>query len=129
MLDVTTNETQLVKTIKAHLAKAEKYQSKAEEHFIAAGQHLKTLKETAPDQATFLEMVKEHIGLGKSRTYELMQIADGTKTVEEIRGAGAERKAKERANLSVTSRTEPEEGDPHPDARCLPAPPARDLCR
>jgi uncharacterized protein with GYD domain len=99
------NETQLVKTIKAHLAKAEKYQSKAEEHFITAGQYLMTLKGNSPDQATFLQIVKEQIGLGKSRTYELLQIADGTKTGAEIQQANAERKAKERAKLSVTSRT------------------------
>jgi hypothetical protein len=100
-----TSESQVVKTIRAHLAKAEKYQGKATEHFIAAGQHLKTLKETSPDQATFLEIVKEQIGLGKSRTYELLQIADGTKTETQIQQANAERKAKERAKLSVTSRT------------------------
>ena len=53
------HETQLVKTIKAHLAKAEKYQSKAEEHYITAGQYLMTLKGNSPDQATFLRIVKE----------------------------------------------------------------------
>jgi hypothetical protein len=31
-----------------------------------------------------------------------MRIADGTKTIEEIKFASAERKARERANLSVT---------------------------
>jgi hypothetical protein len=112
MNTVTTNESQLVKTIKAHLAKAEKYQSKAEEHFITAGQYLMTLKGNSPDQATFLKIVREQIGLGKSRTYELMQIADGTKTVQEMRDDGAERKARERANLSVTSRTETEDLKP-----------------
>jgi hypothetical protein len=104
MLDtVTMSDGQLVKTIKAHLAKAEKYQGKATEHFIAAGQHLKTLKETSPDQATFLEKVKEQIGLGKSRTYELMQIADGTKTVEEVRGRSNESSGKSHAKARETS--------------------------
>jgi hypothetical protein len=66
---------------------------------------LMTLKGNSPDQATFLQIVKEQIGLGKSRTYELLQIADGTKTGAEIQQANAERKAKERAKLSVMSRT------------------------
>jgi hypothetical protein len=97
------NETQLVKTIRAHLARAEKYQSKAEEHFITAGQYLMTLKGNSPDQATFLQIVKEQIGLGKSRTYELLQIADGTKTVEEVRERSNESSGKSHAKARETS--------------------------
>jgi hypothetical protein len=103
-MSVVHNETQLVKTIKAHLAKAEKYQSKAEEHFITAGQYLMTLKGNSPDQATFLQIVKEQIGLGKSRTYELLQIADGTKTVKEVRERSNESSGKSHAKARETSR-------------------------
>ena len=94
----------LIKTIKAHLSKGEKADGKAKEHYLAAGLHLKTLKEQ--HQGTWTEwdaLLKDRLGIGKSRASELMQIADGRKTVAEIQDAGAARKAKERA-LSVTSR-------------------------
>jgi hypothetical protein len=38
------NETQLVRTIKAHIAKGDRASEKSEQHYIAAGLHLKTLK-------------------------------------------------------------------------------------
>jgi hypothetical protein len=88
------NEAQLIKTIKAHIAKGE-------QHYISAGLHLAKLKERCPDQATFLALVKEKIGIGKSRTYELLQIADGRKTVDEVRADTADRQ--ERHRLSVTN--------------------------
>ena len=96
------NETQLVKVIKVHLAKAEKYQSKAEEHYVTAGQYLMTLKGNSPDQATFLKIVKEQFNLGKSRVYELIQIADGSKTVEEIRASSNERSKASQANAKMS---------------------------
>lgn len=37
-------QAQLITTIKAHIAKGDKASEKAEQHYIAAGQHLKTLK-------------------------------------------------------------------------------------
>ena len=79
------NQAQLIKAIKAHIAKGE-------QHYISAGLHLAKLKETCPDQATFLALVKDKVGIGKSRTYELLSIADGRKTVEEVRADTAERK-------------------------------------
>ena len=85
------NEAQLIKAIKAHIAKGE-------QHYISAGLHLAKLKERCPDQATFLALVKDKIGIGKSRTYELLQIADGRKTVEEVRADTDERKQR---HLSV----------------------------
>jgi hypothetical protein len=88
------NEAQLIKAIKAHIAKGE-------QHYISAGYYLAHLKERCPDQATFLALVKEKIGIGKSRAYELLQIADGRKTVEEVRADTADRQEKHR--LSVTN--------------------------
>jgi hypothetical protein len=87
------NEAQLIKAIKAHIAKGE-------QHYISAGLHLAKLKERCPDQATFLALVKEKIGIGKSRTYELLQIADGRKTVEEVRADTADRQEKHRLSVS-----------------------------
>jgi hypothetical protein len=87
------NEAQLIKAIKAHI-------TKGEQHYISAGLHLAKLKERCPDQATFLAIVKDKIGIGKSRTYELLQIADGRKTVEEVRADTAERQEKHRLSVS-----------------------------
>src|SRR5262245_6835381 len=40
----TTNKSQLVRTIKAHIAAGDKAKDKAEQHYVSASQHLKTLK-------------------------------------------------------------------------------------
>jgi hypothetical protein len=105
----TGDECQLIETIRAHIRQGDKYAAKAElnaekrdQHYIAAGQHLKTLKAThGGNWAEWENLLKTKIGIGKSRASELMLIADGTKTVEEVRAEGAERKAKERAQKSL----------------------------
>jgi len=85
----------LISTIKAHIAKGDKAADKAEQHYIAAGQHLKQLKAEHDGHdgtwAEWEELLKEKIGIGKSRASELMAIADGTKTVEEVRAGTAQR--------------------------------------
>jgi hypothetical protein len=95
------NETQLVAAIKAHIAKGDKAQDKAEQHYIAAGQHLKTLK--AQHEGSWAEweaLLKERVGIGKSRASELMLIADGTKTVAQVRAEKAESMRQVRAQPS-----------------------------
>jgi hypothetical protein len=107
------NESQLVQTIKAHIAKGDKAKDKADQHYIAAGQHLKTLK--AQHGGTWAEweaLLKEKIGIGKSRASELMQIADGTKTLEGVRADTAERTAKTRALQSSPLRSGENAGEP-----------------
>jgi hypothetical protein len=92
------NEAQLVKTIKAHIAKGDHAKDKAEQHYISAGQHLKTLKANhAGSWDEWEALLKEKIGIGKSRASELMQIADGRRTIEQVRGATGERTARTRA--------------------------------
>jgi hypothetical protein len=72
----------LIRAIKAHIAKGDKAKDKAEQHYIAAGQHLKTLKAGhGGSWAEWEELLKTKIGIGKSRASELMRIADGRKTV------------------------------------------------
>jgi hypothetical protein len=85
------NESQLIRHIKAHIAAGDKAAEKSNNHYIAAGQHLKTLK--ASHGGTWAEweaLLKEKMGIGKSRASELMQIADGRKTVEQLRAEKAE---------------------------------------
>jgi hypothetical protein len=96
-------EAQLVRTIKVHIEKGDKAKDKAEQHYIAAGQYLKQLKDDCPDQQTFLEKVEKEIGLGKSRTYELLQIGDGRKTVAEIRADTAKRVARHEQSCPLAS--------------------------
>jgi hypothetical protein len=101
------DQENLVKTIKAHIAKGDKAAEKANDHYIAAGQHLKTLKaEHDGNWAAWEELLKTKIGIGKSRASELMQIADGRKTVKGIAAATTERSKKHRA-LSPLRNGEP----------------------
>jgi hypothetical protein len=100
MNTVTMSEGQLVKTIRAHLAKAEQLQGKANDHFVAAGIHIKTLKAqhdgAGGTWAQWEEKLRTQLNLGKSRASELMQIADGRKTDESNRAETAQRVAKHR---------------------------------
>ena len=116
------NESQLIQTIKAHIAKGDKAKDKAEQHYIAAGQHLKTLKAShGGSWAEWEELLKTKIGIGKSRASELMRIADGTKTVEQVRADTAERTAKTRALQSSPLRSGENADDPETSADAIRA--------
>jgi hypothetical protein len=90
------NEAQLIKAIKAHIAKGDHAKDKAEQHYISAGQHLKTLKaqhETdGGNWAEWAELLRSRCDLITGRASELMQIADGRTSQEKIREKDAERK-------------------------------------
>ena len=116
------NESQLIQTIKAHIAKGDKAKDKAEQHYIAAGQHLKTLKARhGGSWAEWEELLKTKIGIGKSRASELMRIADGRKTVEQVRADTAERTAKTRALQSSPLRSGENADDPKTSADAMRA--------
>jgi hypothetical protein len=91
------NEAQLIKTIKAHIERGDKAKDKADQHSMAAGLHLKELKAAhTGNWAEWEELLKTRIGIGKSRASELMQIADGRKTVDSNRAETAKRVAHHR---------------------------------
>src|SRR5262245_10551013 len=116
------NDSQLIQTIKAHIAKGDKAKDKAEQHYIAAGQHLKTLKAGhGGSWAEWEELLKTKIGIGKSRASELMRIADGRKTVEQIRADTAGRTAKTRALQSSPLRSGEDADDPETSAHAMRA--------
>ena len=101
------NESQLIRHVKAHIAAGDKAAEKSEQHYIAAGQHLKTLK--ASHGGTWGEweaLLRDKIGIGKSRASELMAIGDGRTTVEQNRAESAERKRIERKQKSLRDVTE-----------------------
>src|SRR5262249_48798993 len=77
---------------------------KAEQHYIAAGLHLKTLKADHTGNWTNWEkLLKTKIGIGKTRASELMQIADGRKTVEEVRAVTSKRTRESRKRSPLRS--------------------------
>jgi hypothetical protein len=111
------SEADLIRAIKAHIARGDKAKDKADQHYIAAGQHLKALKEQHEGSwAEWEALLKEKIGIGKSRASELMQIADGRKTVHDIRAITAERTRKARLSSPLRSGEDlPTEDDPGDD--------------
>jgi hypothetical protein len=100
------NQAQLIRTIKAHIAAGDKAAEKSEQHYVSAGQHIKTLKANHTGTwAEWMTLLKTEIGISKSRASELMMIADGRKTAESV---AADRRKRQRdakiaknQNLSV----------------------------
>jgi len=91
------DQERLISTIRAHIAKGDHASKKAEQHYIAAGQHLATLK--ANHAGTWKEwetLLESKVGIGKSRASELMAIADGRKTADQIRDDTNRRKIEHR---------------------------------
>jgi hypothetical protein len=104
--------TQLGSTIKAHLSTAEKYMGKSEEHFKSAGLHLIEAKrriaagEYKGNFGKFLAL--ECNSLSSSRAYELIAIANGTKTVTSIREGKAASMKRSRDAVRHVVDNEPE---------------------
>lgn len=88
----------LVREIKVLISKGDKAKVKAEDFYIAAGLHLKTLKakhdKGGGSWVEWEQFVKAEVGIGRSRASELMQIADGRKTLEEVNTNKENRRAK-----------------------------------
>jgi hypothetical protein len=91
------DQERLINTIRAHIAKGDHASKKAEQHYIAAGQHLATLK--ASHAGTWKEwetLLKAKLNISTGRASELMQIADGRKTLEQVRDDTNRRKLEHR---------------------------------
>jgi hypothetical protein len=84
---------QLIKTVQALHAKAIKYTDKADQIWITIGIELKEAKDRNREhgELTWPEFAKKHFDFGQSRADELIRIADGRTTVEEVRAGTAER--------------------------------------
>ena len=105
---VVRDNRQLIKTIKALIAKGDHAKGKSEQFYIAAGQHLKTLKAEKPPLIKWEDYLGEcGIEVGRRRADELIQIADGRTTVEEVRAGKAKSVGESRARLALRS-AEPE---------------------
>jgi hypothetical protein len=94
----------LGKQIAAHLEKARKCEEKAEQHYTTIGQRLVQVQDLCDDGGFHAVREKFFPDLGRSRTYEILQIATGKKSIEGIRAGTRERIRRHRArqNLSVT---------------------------
>lgn len=82
-----------------HYKAAEKHKEKAEQQYLSAGLYLKEAKQRVLKTRgmTFEKFLKDHCPIGRSRAYEVIAIADGTKTYEETKERRAEWNAKAKA--------------------------------
>lgn len=114
-------ETLLVRYIKAHVRKGEQAKEradhnreKAEQHFIAAGAYLATLKtHYAPTWAEWEILLNAQVHLSASRASELIQLADGRKSLQTLRDSDAEKHRRLRQSSSGQPQC-PEENEEPP---------------
>ena len=75
--------------INALVDKLEHAERKVDEYQRAIGQHIAAVKEARPDD--WQKVIEVECKLKRSRAYELLAIADGRKTVEQVRAEAAKR--------------------------------------
>jgi hypothetical protein len=125
--------TDLVTRIKTHIEKGDQAAKKSEQHYVSAGQYLAQFKgKHKGSWQEWEKLLKTKVGIGKSRASELMQIADGRKSVQEVRADTAKRvreKAKGArssplANGENSSRSQPAtNSNPKPNGATTPEAP------
>jgi hypothetical protein len=113
--DCPTEVQDLGRRLAAHYDKLTKCEDKAEQHKIAIGQLLVRAKEVcdAGGFAAFRERFCPQ--LGKSRAYELLQIASGKKTSEETKAATRDRVREHRASKKLPKPAPEPEPEPEPE--------------
>ena len=90
----------LGKQITAHLERARKAEEKADQHRIAAAQYLTQARDLCDADGFDAFHEKFCPDLGRSRTYELLAIATGKNSIENVRASTRERVARHRAKNS-----------------------------
>ena len=92
------------KEVEARVSKFEKLETKTSEMAVSIEQLLVEARKYVSDDAAFVAFRKRYCpSLGKSRTYELLAIESGRKTVEDIRAAIRRRVAKHRKAKATKS--------------------------
>jgi len=115
---------ELITKIKAHIARGDRATEKAGQHYISAGQYLAALKEAhAGSWAEWESLLKDKVGISTGRASELMQIADGRKTVEGVRAG----KAESMKRLRASSPRGEENTDEKPATKSVPPRVRREL--
>jgi hypothetical protein len=79
----------LTRKINTFLKRAEEADARAEGFRVIAGQYIREAKALWPDH--WLQIVEEDCGLGRTRAYEILAIADGRTTIQEVRAKIATR--------------------------------------
>src|SRR5262249_24599683 len=92
----------LARRVKALVEKGDRAAEKAEQFYKSAGIHIKEIKEQSEDWET---IVRDKCGVGRSRAYELMAIADGKTTLEKIRDRSNRSSKISHAKKSAVQRT------------------------
>jgi hypothetical protein len=105
-MDTTSNSQlpvpALCKSIKALVAKGDHAATKAEQFYIAAGKHLVELKARCPKE--WEKLANEKIGIGRSRAYEYIQLADGKKSLADLRASDKAENDRRQAKIKSTLR-------------------------
>jgi hypothetical protein len=102
----------LGKGIVARIEKGCRYQDKAQEMFMSAGKMLVELRDRVNEQklkgGLKAAIEKYCNGLSRSRAYEILAIADGTKTITQVR---SERATRERNRHTVSTMVDTAKGE------------------
>src|SRR5262245_28213633 len=105
----SAKQVELVSKIKACISRAEKAEQRRLDFYNTAGQYLAELKRQSDKETgeglqwRAWERLLKKIGISTSRASDLMQIADGRKTTEQIR-AGASKRQKAKRLRDVTKK-------------------------
>ncbi|ANY78907.1 hypothetical protein BB934_12365 [Microvirga ossetica] len=83
---------------RAHIIKGDQAMDKAEQHYLSAGLYLKEALEkvSRTKGLSWPAWLAQNVSIGKSRSYELMAIANGRKTAEEMKADAAARQSAHR---------------------------------
>jgi hypothetical protein len=96
----TPDAAPLCHEIKTLIEKARHAEAKAQQFYTSAGQKIEELKKLFPDN--WETLVKKQCGLGRSRAYEILAIADGRTTVEGQQAKTNERSRRHDAKLKTS---------------------------
>src|SRR5262245_44662199 len=86
-----------IQSINALLEKLRRAETKVEQYQFSIGPHIAAVKTERPDD--WEDVVKTGCNLSRSRAYELMAIADGSKTIGQTRDQANARKIKHRKSV------------------------------
>ncbi len=111
------DESQLIKLVKSCLERSNTARTRADDLLVTAGKHLLQLKSlhdaSGRPWKAWVNLCKDAIGISKSRASELMQIAGGEKTPDQVRAATNERRARREKSLRSNGETKrPEDVSP-----------------
>jgi hypothetical protein len=98
-----TSVAEHCRQINALATKLERAENKVEQYQVSIGQHIAAIKKAQPDD--WQEIIKAQCNLGRSRAYELLAIADGTKTPAQVRADTNQRQLKHKNSVRYNGNT------------------------